>query len=85
MHRPHGGEARHDHRGPLNRFAATLDRNWNAFAAGGVIPPLAHWLFFLPDTPHAELGPDGHAKRGGFIPASMNTRAACGLEAGSPS
>jgi 3-methylfumaryl-CoA hydratase len=54
--------------GPLNRLAATLDHTREAFAAGDVIPPLAHWLFFLPETPQSELGPDGHQKRGGFIP-----------------
>jgi 3-methylfumaryl-CoA hydratase len=64
-------EEKHDSitAGPLTRFAATLDSNRKAFAAGNAIPPLAHWLFFLPNTPNAELGPDGHAKRGGFIPA----------------
>jgi 3-methylfumaryl-CoA hydratase len=55
--------------GPLNRLAATLDQTRQAFASGDVIPPLAHWLFFLPETPQSELGPDGHQKRGGFIPS----------------
>lgn len=55
--------------GPLNRFAATLDHKGPPYAAGDVIPPLAHWIFFLPETPQSEIGYDGHAKRGGFIPA----------------
>jgi 3-methylfumaryl-CoA hydratase len=55
--------------GPLNRFMAMLDHRREAFSTGDVIPPLAHWLFFLPETPQSELGPDGHQKRGGFIPA----------------
>jgi 3-methylfumaryl-CoA hydratase len=54
--------------GPLNRLAATLDEGIS-FTAGDVVPPLWHWLFFLPQTPQSELGPDGHARRGGFIPA----------------
>ena len=33
-----------------------------------VLPPLWHWLFFLPRTKQSELGPDGHAQRGGFLP-----------------
>ena len=55
--------------GPLDRFAATLDDRNRTFRTGDVIPPLSHWLYFLQHTPQSELGPDGHARRGGFIPA----------------
>lgn len=34
-----------------------------------VLPPLAHWAFFLPGSRDDEIGPDGHPKRGGFLPA----------------
>ena len=34
-----------------------------------VFPPLGHWAFFLPDAPDAEIGADGHPRRGGFLPA----------------
>ena len=34
-----------------------------------VPPPLAHWAFFLPQPEDPELGPDGHPRRGGFLPA----------------
>ena len=27
-----------------------------------------HWLYFLPTVRQSELAPDGHAKRGGFLP-----------------
>lgn len=54
--------------GPLDRLAATLDRDDPPFAAGDVIPPLSHWLFFLPTDRHSEIGPDGHPRRGGFLP-----------------
>lgn len=54
---------------PLSRFAATLDHKRPPYAAGDVILPLAHWIFFLPETPQSEIGHDGHARRGGFIPA----------------
>lgn len=37
--------------------------------AGAVAPPLWHWSAFPAFTPHAELGPDGHPRRGGFLPA----------------
>jgi 3-methylfumaryl-CoA hydratase len=37
-------------------------------ATGAIIPPLAHWLYFLPRAPQSALGPDGHPRRGGFLP-----------------
>ncbi|MFI6697890.1 MaoC family dehydratase N-terminal domain-containing protein [Streptomyces sp. NPDC050509] len=48
-----------------SRLAATLD---HAPAGTDVAPLLAHWLCFLPCTPHSDLGPDGHPRRGGFLP-----------------
>jgi 3-methylfumaryl-CoA hydratase len=32
------------------------------------LPPLAHWLYFLPQALQREIGADGHPKRGGFLP-----------------
>ena len=52
--------------GPLNRLAATLDRDDKGFGAGDVVPPLGHWLFFLNDDRQSDLASDGHAKRGDF-------------------
>ncbi|AOB29393.1 acyl-CoA dehydrogenase [Bordetella sp. H567] len=49
---------------PLAALAATLERS----DPGGVVPPLWHWLYFLPVTPMGDVGPDGHARRGGFLP-----------------
>ncbi|ANN64920.1 FAS1-like dehydratase domain-containing protein [Bordetella bronchialis] len=49
---------------PLAALAATLERP----DPRGVVPPLWHWLYFLPVTPMSEVGPDGHARRGGFLP-----------------
>jgi 3-methylfumaryl-CoA hydratase len=49
---------------PLAAMAATLDRAEN----GKTVPPLWHWLYFLPISPLSEVGPDGHPKRGGFLP-----------------
>jgi 3-methylfumaryl-CoA hydratase len=54
--------------GPLDRLSATLDRDDAAFADGDTVPPLGHWLFFLPDARQSEIGPDGHPRRGGFLP-----------------
>ncbi len=54
--------------GPLDRLAATLDRDDPRARDGDAVPPLGHWLFFLPDIRQSEIGPDGHPKRGGFLP-----------------
>ena len=53
---------------PLAGLAATLDRADGPPAPGAEIPPLAHWLYFLPLAPQSEIGADGHARRGGFLP-----------------
>ncbi len=52
---------------PLAGLAATLDHAVPPWREGEV-PPLGHWLYFLPRTPQHEIGPDGHARRGGFLP-----------------
>ena len=36
--------------------------------AGTPLPPLWHWLYFLPMHRQSEIGADGHARRGGFLP-----------------
>jgi 3-methylfumaryl-CoA hydratase len=51
---------------PMQGLAALLDRSdGNA----KLLPPLAHWLYFLPDAPQATLGPDGHPALGADMPA----------------
>ena len=53
---------------PVRGLSATLDRDDPAPGPGTVLPPLWHWLYFLPQHRQSEIGPDGHAKRGGFLP-----------------
>ena len=53
---------------PVRALSATLDRDDPAPVAGTVLPPLWHWLYFLPHHRQSEIGPDGHAQRGGFLP-----------------
>jgi 3-methylfumaryl-CoA hydratase len=52
----------------LKALAATLDREDPAPQPGDAIPPCWHWLYFLPLHRHLQIGPDGHARRGGFLP-----------------
>ncbi|MBI4207765.1 MAG: MaoC family dehydratase N-terminal domain-containing protein [Betaproteobacteria bacterium] len=53
---------------PVAALAATLDRRDADPKDADPIPPGWHWLYFLETTPASELGPDGHPKRGGFLP-----------------
>lgn len=52
----------------LRGLSATLDRDDAPPSAGTPVPALWHWLYFLPQHRQSEIGPDGHAKRGGFLP-----------------
>jgi len=53
---------------PVIALTATLDHPAAAVPAGTPLPPLWHWLYFLPMHRQSQIGPDGHAKRGGFLP-----------------
>ncbi len=53
---------------PMAALSATLDRDDPFPREGDPVPPLWHWLYFLPLHRESELGPDGHPRRGGFIP-----------------
>jgi 3-methylfumaryl-CoA hydratase len=59
---------------PYAALAATLDvapsgtDSAQRPAIGTALPYLWHWLYFLPIYRQSEIGPDGHAKRGGFMP-----------------
>jgi 3-methylfumaryl-CoA hydratase len=54
-------------RAPLEGLAAMLDRDVS-FWREGEVPPLAHWLYFLSPAKQSDIGPDGHPRRGGFLP-----------------
>ena len=47
---------------------STIADDATAPAAGDDAPLLIHWLRFLPQHPLSEVGPDGHPRRGGFLP-----------------
>jgi 3-methylfumaryl-CoA hydratase len=53
---------------PAAALAATLDWREPPPQSGDELPPCWHWLYFLEAKPPGELGPDGHPKRGGFLP-----------------
>lgn len=53
---------------PLAALSATLDRDDPEPKRGFEVPPLWHWTYFVPLAKARDIGPDGHAKRGGFLP-----------------
>jgi 3-methylfumaryl-CoA hydratase len=53
---------------PVAALSATLDIDAPAPHAGDPVPPLWHWMWFLPIHKQSDLGPDGHAKTGDFLP-----------------
>ena len=53
---------------PAAAMTATLDNGNPEPRPGDALPPLWHWLYFLPRPRRSEIGPDGHAARGGFLP-----------------
>ncbi len=63
-------ETTHDTMGatPVVAMNATFDHPPDAIGAGTPLHPLWHWLYFLPSYRSSEAGPDGHPKRGGFLP-----------------
>jgi len=53
---------------PVRALAATLDHDEAGPVPGTPLPPLWHWLYFLPAHRASEIGEDGHPRRGGFLP-----------------
>jgi 3-methylfumaryl-CoA hydratase len=49
----------------IARFAAAVDR---PMPEDGFVPAMWHYGLFLNEVPSAQLGPDGHPPRGGFMP-----------------
>lgn len=63
-------ETRHDQvtLAPMAALSATLDREDPPPKPGDLLPSAWHWLYFLPVAKQSEIGADGHAARGGFLP-----------------
>lgn len=53
---------------PVAGLMATLDRDRLPPEAGDLLPPLAHWLYFLSADRPADIGSDGQVRRGAFLP-----------------
>lgn len=53
---------------PVQALQATLDLPDPAPRPGDPLPPLWHWLYFLPTVARSDLGSEGHALLGDFLP-----------------
>lgn len=54
--------------GRAEALRTTLESPDPPLAEGSALPELWHWAYFWNTAPLSELGPDGHAARGGFLP-----------------
>jgi 3-methylfumaryl-CoA hydratase len=54
--------------GPVIGLRSTIADDASEPAPGDEAPLLIHWLHFLPHHPLNDVGPDGHPRRGGFLP-----------------
>ncbi len=57
----------------VQRLAALLDHQQPPWSAD-VVPPLGHWLYFLPAARQSTLAPDGHTRHGDFLPPTQLPR-----------
>ena len=78
-------ETMHDRvtRFPVAALSATLDREDPPPEAGDPLPPLWHWLYFLPTARQSNLGA-GIRRAAGFC-RRCRCRGGCGPVGGSPS
>ncbi|MEV8047281.1 MaoC family dehydratase N-terminal domain-containing protein [Streptomyces griseoluteus] len=53
---------------PVAALSALFDQPSPVAAAGDALPPLWHWLYFLRWPAQQDLGDDGHARHGHFLP-----------------
>lgn len=53
---------------PARALAAALDQDPDLMYEGAELPPLWLWLYFLAAPRASQTGPDGHPRRGKFLP-----------------
>ena len=53
---------------PARGMSALLDRTPETLGPASPLPLAWHWLYFKPATRRSTLGPDGHERRGDFLP-----------------
>jgi 3-methylfumaryl-CoA hydratase len=53
---------------PAAALAALLDQETDCYGTGAALAPAWHWLYFRPIMRASQTGPDGHPRRGAFLP-----------------
>ena len=59
---------------PAQALAATLGLPTNRPNAAVDLPPLWHWLYFLPTAPRQSIGPDGHMVNQEWVDSTLRRR-----------
>lgn len=59
---------------PVQALEATLGLPTNRTDAPVDLPPLWHWLYFLPTAPRSSIGPDGHMVNQEWVDSTLRRR-----------
>jgi 3-methylfumaryl-CoA hydratase len=59
---------------PVQALEATLGLPLFSADAPIFLPPLWHWLYFLPTAPRSKIGPDGHMMNQEWVDSSLRRR-----------
>jgi 3-methylfumaryl-CoA hydratase len=59
---------------PVQALEATLGLPITGTDASGDLPPLWHWLYFLPTAPRQSIGPDGHMVNQEWVDSTLRRR-----------
>ena len=59
---------------PVQALEATLGLPTDRAAPPTELPPLWHWLYFLPTAPRTKIGPDGHMVNQEWVDSTLRRR-----------
>ena len=59
---------------PVQALEATLGLPTGSEETPGHLPPLWHWLYFLPTAQRSSIGPDGHANNQEWVDSTLRRR-----------
>ena len=59
---------------PVQALEATLGLPTTPMEAPAELPPLWHWLYFLPTAPRSSIGPDGHVVNQEWVDSTLRRR-----------
>jgi 3-methylfumaryl-CoA hydratase len=59
---------------PVQALEATLEMGTAPATEHSELPPLWHWLYFLPTAPRSSIGPDGHMVNQEWVDSTLRRR-----------